>query len=260
MNTPLKPAVIVPFLASYLFVSCLVIVIPVSDRLRRAIRIRITSSFSRIALALLGLRIRVNGNTPLRPDHGGCLIVSNHLSYLDILIISSLVPSVFITSVELKRTPVLGVLARLGGSLFVERRSPSGLKREIEAISLVLAEGFPVVLFPEGTTSNGEDVQQFKNSLFDAAVLSGSDIFPLCLRYTKLNGKPITDANRDAVFYYGEMTFIRHLPRLLSQKSVEVDVTPLVTITAHAAVSRKELAKRAHEAISWAYRMEQEAG
>jgi len=221
-------------------------------------RVRNTSFFSKLALALLGIRVQVARGERLHANRGGHLVVSNHLSYVDVLIISSLVPSVFITSVELKRTFLLGALAWFGGCLFVERRKPSGLKREIKDIAHVLGQGFPVVLFPEGTTSNGDRVQQFKKALFDAAASTSSDIHPFCLRYTKINGESVTTRNRDAVFYYGGMTFFSHFPRLVSQKSIDVHVIPLKAIVAHADVSRKELAAQAHDAISAAYQARQE--
>jgi 1-acyl-sn-glycerol-3-phosphate acyltransferase len=253
MNTPFKIAAVTLLIVAYLSVSCVVSLLPVTVRLRRAMRIRTVSFFSKRILALLGIRVHVFDPERLRGNNGGRLAVSNHVSYVDVLVISSLLPAVFITSVELKRTLVLGTLARLGGSIFVERRNPSGLKREIRDIARALDQGFPVVLFPEGTTSNGDCVEQFKNSLFNAAVSAGSDILPFCLRYTKINGQPVTPGNRDAVFYYGGMTFFRHLPGLLSRKSVDVDVIPLGTITANADVSRKQLASLAHNAICAAY-------
>lgn len=260
MNMLLKIAGTVLFLIAYLLTSCFISIFPVSGKLRRSMRIQNTSFFSRLALALFGIRVHADHGERLHANSGGRLVVSNHLSYVDVLIISSLVPSTFITSVELKHTFLLGTLARFGGCLFVERRNPSGLKQEIADIKRVLDQGFPVVLFPEGTTSNGDGVRQFKNSLFDAAVSAGSDILPFCLRYTKINDDPVTDGNRDAVLYYGGTTFFNHLPRLLAQKSVDVEVSPLKTIAATSGTSRKELAAQAHDAICTAYQTRNGAG
>jgi lyso-ornithine lipid O-acyltransferase len=184
---------------------------------------------------------------------GGHLIVSNHLSYVDVLVISALVPSVFITSVELKNTALLGTLARLSGSIFVERRKPSGLKHEIEDIVFALGQGLPVVLFPEGTTSNGDRVQPFKNSLFDSAVIAQADIVPVCLRYTRANNKHIAPQNRDKIFYYGGAAFGKHLLRFLSLTSIDVEVVPLARIRIHPGRSRKDLAAETHKVISDAY-------
>jgi 1-acyl-sn-glycerol-3-phosphate acyltransferase len=220
---------------------------------KRTLVVRNTSLFARMALRLLGIRVHVKHADLLQKGSGGQLIISNHLSYIDVLVISSLMPAVFITSVEMKQTLLLGTLAKLGGSIFVERRKASGLKKEIESIVHVLGQGFSVVLFPEGTTSNGEQVQPFRNSLFDSAIRAGSSIFPLCLRYTKVNNRHITTENRDSVYYYGGMTFGEHLPRLLTLRTVDLEVHPLKTLRIPANASRKALALEAHEAINTAY-------
>ncbi len=254
MSAALKWLGITSVVFSYIVIAGVISILPVGAKLRRAMQIRNTSFFSRPILRVLGIRIHVKYPERLRANHHrGRLIVANHLSYTDIPVISFLIPSVFVTSIELGQTGLLGTLARFGGSLFVERRKPSGLKREIAAISHVLAEGFPVVLFAESTTSNGDQVQPFKNSLFDAAISSTVDILPVCLRYTEINGDAITSGNRDTVFYYGDETFFKHLPKLLSLKSVAVEVILMNTISAHAGTSRKELAVRAHDVISAAY-------
>jgi len=249
----LKSLVIVPLLLSYGVLSCAISLVPAGARTRRKLRTGSTPFFARWALILFGVRVHLKHHERLRRHAGGRLIVANHVSYADVLVIASLAPSVFITSVELKHTPLLGALARFGGCLFVERRKASGLKREIEDISKVLGQGFNVILFPEGTTSNGERVQPFKNSLFDAAVAARADVLPLCLRYTGINSKPVTNRNKDSIFYYGGVSFRKHFPRFLSLSSIDVHVLPLRALKVHGHASRKELAGEAHQAISAAY-------
>lgn len=247
---------IISIVLAYLLVSCGIMILPAGARLRRNFLTRNCSFASRRLLALLGIRMHVRHPERLQGRSSGALVVSNHVSYIDILVIASLAPSVFITSVELGSTPFLGMLARLGGSVFVERRKAFGLKKEIAVITRILEEGFTVVLFPEGTTSNGERVRPFKNSLFDSAVDARTNILPLCLRYTKINNYPVTAHNRDTVFYYGGETFSRHFPKLLALESVDIEAMPLKIIKAPANASRKELALEAHAAISTAYRAE----
>lgn len=243
----------VPVVIAYSAASLVITLCSVhADRRRRRL-LRNSSFFSTLTLALLGVRAATQGRKRLVHGSGGRLIVSNHLSYLDILILSSIMPSVFITSVELKNTPFLGMLARFGGSIFVERRSPSGLKDEIEMISQALRKGFAVVLFPEGTTTNGECVRPFKSSLLTAAVRAGADILPVCLRYKSVNGKKLGSDDRDLVFYYGGMSFFRHLLRLLTLNSVEAELTLLEPIPARPHHSRKQLAALAHKTVSAAY-------
>ena len=249
----LKVLGIAPLLIAYVLVAGVLVILPAGARLRRTFQINTSSFFSRLVLVLLGIHVHAKHCERLWTSDGSLLIVANHVSYIDVLVLASLAPSVFVTSKELGGTIFLGMLARLGGSMFVERRKASGLKHEIAMIARVLEAGFPVALFPEGTTSNGERIQPFKKSLFDAAVKAGADILPVCLRYTRVNGARITAANRDAVFYYGGTTFFQHFLRLLSLTTVEVEVTPLKLIRAQDIGSRKECAAQAHGAISAAY-------
>ena len=243
----------------YLLAAALITILPAGARLRRRYLTRNCSFASRILLAILEVRVHARHPERLRGKKAGVLVVANHVSYVDILVIASLMPSVFITSMELGATPLLGLLARMGGSVFVERRKAFGLKKEIAAIAGLLEQGFAVVLFPEGTTSNGERVRSFKNSLFDSAAAAHTPILPLCLRYTRINHGPVTASNRDSVFYYGGATFAGHFPKFVRLTSVDVRVMPLKTIIARGETSRKELALEAHEAISVAYERAAEA-
>jgi 1-acyl-sn-glycerol-3-phosphate acyltransferase len=237
----------------YLLASLAAFTLPVGARTRRVWMTGLVSFFSGLVLRLYGVRVTATGRRKLAPLHRGHLVVANHLSYVDVLVLASLAPAVFVTSIELRNTLLLGQLARLSGSLFVERRRMTGLKREIDAITVVLNQGFSVVLFPEGTTFNGDRVHPFKQSLLDAAVKAQCSILPVCLRYQRVNGLPLSAASRDAVLYYGGTSFFRHFPRFLTLQSVEVKISVLHPITANAEESRKHLALRAHEAISAEY-------
>jgi lyso-ornithine lipid O-acyltransferase len=237
----------------YLLASLAMCMLPVKARTRRTGMTRLVSFFAGLVLRLYGVRVAATGGRKLFPLRRGHLVVSNHMSYVDVLVIASLAPSVFVTSVELRNTPLLGQLARLSGSLFVERRKASGLKQEIDAIAAVLDQGFSVVLFPEGTTFNGDHVRPFKQSLLDAAVKADCSILPVCLRYERVNGQPLSAASRDTVLYYGGTTFFRHFPRFLTLRSVDVKISVLHPIHARADETRKHLAGRAHAAISAEY-------
>ncbi len=254
MRTLFKGLGMFSLVLSYIAASFFIRLIPLRKRNRRALLTKNSSFFAKQALSVLGIDVTVEGREKL-PVRGEIrLIVSNHLSSLDILVLLSLLPAVFVTSVELKNRLLTGMIARCGGSIFVERRSVASLKKEINEISRVLKEGCPVVVFPEGTTSNGERMMPFKNSLFDAAIRSPAKILPLCLRYRKVNSEEVTAQNRDSVFYHGGVTFVRHALKVLSLKSIEVKVVALETIPVHGQTSRKQLAATAHRAISTAYR------
>ena len=197
-------ALVILFL--YVTVSLSLLAATPGGKKRRYRLARVTSFCSHLIVQALGLRVAIEGQHDVNAA-AGRLLVANHVSYTDVLAICSVMPCVFVTSVELKNTFFLGQLARLSGSLFVERRRPSGLKEEIEAISRVLAEGLSVVIFPEGTTSDGSRVMPFRKPLFDAAVRAGAGIIPVCLRYVAVNGAPLSPSSRDSVFYYGGIGF-----------------------------------------------------
>ncbi len=253
MRTIIKMAGIIPLLIIYLLSASMLAVLPVDKRLRRRLQTRYSAAYSRIILRIINVRVRVHHRERIQGHDRGLLIVANHVSYVDIFIIASLRPTAFITSVELGSTLFLGILARLGGCLFVERRKASGLKREIAMIADILGQGFTIALFPEGTTSNGETVHAFRNSLFESAITTNTEILPVCIRYTGANNKPITHENRDSVFYYGGTTIFQHIPKLLALSSVDVEVFPLKTIRIQDTTTRKDLAAEAHNAIRDTY-------
>ena len=255
MRIILKAVAIVLILSLYALVSLCIMALPA----KRARKLeRLTGNvmfFARLGLRVLSVRMVVRRlkRKGLRRHRTHYLIISNHLTYVDILVVASLMPSVFITSVELRQTFPLGMFAWLGGCLFVERRSPAGLKREIEAIAEVLAQGTSVVLFPEGTTSNGDTVRPFKNSLITAALTTGTSLLPVCIRYRAADGQQVDTSNRDSLYYYGGTTFFQHLPRFLALRSIDVECVVLRPIATHQNQSRKELATRAYQMISAAY-------
>jgi len=255
MRAIVKTLFVLLLLSLYALVALGIMALP-ATRSRRLERLTGNSSFfARLGLRVLGIRVHARRlkRKGLRKRRTNHLIISNHLSYVDILVIASLMPSVFITSVELKQTFPLGLFAWLGGCLFVERRSRAGLKREIGEIEEVLTQGTSVTLFPEGTTSNGETVRTFKKSLITAAITTGTSLLPVCIRYRTVNGQPMNSENRDSVYYYGETTFFEHLPRLLALKTIQVECVMLRPISTHQHHSRKDLAARAHALISAAY-------
>lgn len=189
---------------------------------------KITSFFSKIILKVLRIEVDIKNYENLSKGEGNYFIVSNHLSYIDIFVISSLIPSIFIASVdEVEDKFLVGTLAKFGGSVFVDRRNRAKLTEEIETISDMLRDGLNVVLFPEGTTSNGDRVLSFKTSLLTPAVRSNIDILPICVKYLKVNGENLNAKNRDLVFYYGDMTFFKHFWGVLLLKSVEMELIGL---------------------------------
>lgn len=153
------------------------------------------------------------------------LIVSNHLSYLDILCFSSIAPCIFVSKSEVKGWPVFGRLATNGGTIYIDRESKADAHRVAKQIEDALRGGIRVVLFPEGTSSDGSDVLRFHAPLFESAVRAGVTITPAALLYEMSDGDPAQD-----VCYWGDMTFGSHFLRLLSKGDVRANIrigTPL---------------------------------
>ena len=202
----------------------------------------------------LGIRVSLQGRGNGIGNDKSMLILSNHLSYTDIFVISSIFPASFIASVdEVKSDLLLGKATELSGGYFVERRSRSGLRSEIEAISEILDLGINVALFPEGTTSKGDRVLPFKTPLLSIAEKAGVEILPLCIKYTRIDGEALTEKNRDLICYYGDMKFFDHLFKLLSVKSVDAELMLLDRIDPRTARSRKEMARSVYDMINSAY-------
>jgi len=220
-------------------------------------RMRLTSFFSKLMKKNFGVTARIDKSGSGYSEEKAYLILSNHLSYLDIFLLFSEFPACFIASVdEVKETFLLGRATELSGGFFVERRNRTNLRSEIESIADILRMGLNVVLFPEGTTSSGEQVLPFKVPLLSVAQKAGVEILPVCIRYTKINGEEIGRHNRDLVYYYGDMEFFTHADTLLTVKSIDAELRILDPVDASSSSSRKDLAFELHNIISSAYRGE----
>lgn len=180
------------------------------------------------------------------------LAVANHVSYTDIILLSSLESYSFITSVEMGNNFFLGNITRLGGSLFTNRKNPVGLKQEIENFSQAIKDGNKVVLFAESTSTDGRDVRPFKSSLFQVALSADCPILPICIKYKSIDGKPIDDSNRDLVCWYGDMTFAPHFMKLLNRQ-ISAEITFLDPVYEVAGKTRQQLSESVYRQIHDCY-------
>jgi 1-acyl-sn-glycerol-3-phosphate acyltransferase len=168
--------------------------------------------FNKIFVFILGIKICLSGEKEILGSKG-VFFVSNHLSYIDGIAISSLVPLVFIGRSDLRSWPIFGILSSLSYTIFVDRVSPSNIHNEIERI-----------LFPEGTSTDGSKLLPFKSSFFTVAVHTECPVVPLAVKYKKINGQNINERNKDLVYWYGEMDFIPHLFRVLGLNKIELEI------------------------------------
>lgn len=181
-----------------------------------AAKSEILSRWSARVLSILGLQFSVIG--PI-PGHG--LIASNHLSYLDILVFSAAAPCLFVSKSEVKSWPLVGWVASLTGSVFVDRSSRGQTDSVRPRMQERLQAGARLILFPEATSSDGNMLLPFHSSLFQAAVDASAPITAACISYEFPVGDG--DPRRDAC-YWGEMTMFPHLIKLLTKSSVQANL------------------------------------
>ena len=176
----------------------------------------------------------------LRRESRPALIVSNHLSYLDVVLIGSLSPAIFVAKQEVAGWPLLGWLVQLGGTLFLERGSTASSVRCLYRVCRLLRSGQSVAVFPEGTTSEGRELSTFHPFFLAAAIRSRREILPLTVRVDSIEGQEIDDHQVRAFSWVGDDDFLPHFWNLLTLREVEVRVvihTPLL-------VSRQDRAVR----------------
>lgn len=211
---------------------------------------RFPGRYHRLVCALFGIRIRVVG----KPVTGqGVLLLANHTGWADILIFSAATPLSFVAKAEVARWPFFGTLARLQRTVFVarERRSTTGEARDV--IRERLLAGETLLLFPEGTSHDGNRVLPFKSALLGAAeaVMAGGKhvvVQPVSAAFTGLHGLPMGRENRPLFAWYGDMEMVPHLWEAILAGPLDV------VVQFHAPMSldemdRKTLAVRARQVI-----------
>jgi lyso-ornithine lipid O-acyltransferase len=179
-------------------------------------RARWTQASARGILTSLGIAYRIEGVPPTRG-----LVVSNHLSYVDILVLSAAMPCFFVAKIEIGGWPFFGKAARCGGTIFVDRSSLASAQSVAEQMSerLKLPIPVPVLLFPEGTSTDGSQVIRFHSRLIDPATSLGVPITTAAVRYKIEDG-----TEERELCWYGDETFPNHLWKVLGVAGFEADV------------------------------------
>lgn len=208
---------------------------------------RLPRWWHRVMCRIIGLKVRVNGHlSPERP----LLLVANHVSWKDILVLGSVADVVFIAKSEVRSWPVLGWLARLQRSVFVEREVRRKTGIQISDVSSRLISGEVVVLFAEGTTSDGNRVMPFNSSLFGAASAAlpfapdgKVHIQPVSIAYTGIHGMPMGRYHRPVAGWPGDVALGPHLLRVIRDGALDVDVVFSDAVPFDATTNRKNTAR-----------------
>ncbi len=238
---------------AFLYVTLTVALIPVQAvalLLRLPLSRRLPMWYHRICCRLLGIRLEVFGRrSRARPT----LFVANHTSYLDIAIYGALIPGSFVAKAEVAKWPLFGLLAKLQRSVFVDRRvrtshvQASEIGRRLEARD-------SMILFPEGTSDDGNRVFPFKSALFAVAEMKprGNPLVvqPVSLTYSRLDGIPIGRHLRPFFAWYGDMDLISHASQLIGLGRLTATVSFHDPVTIEEFESRKALSAYCYETIA----------
>jgi 1-acyl-sn-glycerol-3-phosphate acyltransferase len=188
-------------------------------------------------LRSMGIRYRVEGQPPTSG-----LVVANHLSYLDILILSAAMPCFFVAKAEIDSWPYFGKAARGGGTLFIDRSSLASAERVSALISERLKLPVPVLFFPESTSTDGSSVLRFHSRLFEPAIASGAPTTATTIRYVIEDGTPERE-----LCWYGDESFLPHLLKTLNTPGFFAEVR---FGEPHTYTHRRVAAARTHDEIA----------
>ena len=219
--------------------TAFVLLLP-APRLRRPARNAIFRVWARICLRIIGGRVRVEGTPPRAPF----LLVCNHLGYVDVPVLAACTDAWFIAKMEMRSWPLVGVLCRSVGTIFIDRQLGRDLLRVNRLIEDVLGAGYGVVLFPEGTSTQGFGVRRFRTSLLDHPARTGMPVHAAALTYGTAPGEPPAHLS---VCWWGDAPLFAHAQRLFELRRFDVVVRfgPEAVI----AGDRKELAAKLHREV-----------
>ncbi|MGH6612354.1 MAG: lysophospholipid acyltransferase family protein [Burkholderiaceae bacterium] len=249
MRWLLAPVRAVIFCAHVLLgVAIVLLIFPFANQRARN---RINRKWSRVLVALCGARLKQTGFPIPAPVADGIdstsigrLALSNHISWLDIFAINAVLMSRFVAKAEIGKWPLLGALVSGGGTLYIER----GRRHAVAAMNKTVCEhlklGETVVVFAEGTTTDGNDLLPFHSNLIAPAIDVGAPVWPIAIKYTE-GGERST-----AAAFIGEMGLLTSLARILVAKKLAVEVSVLSPIATTDAPNRHAIARAARDAIA----------
>jgi 1-acyl-sn-glycerol-3-phosphate acyltransferase len=201
----------------------------------------------------LNIRIAVEGERD-RLESGSNFIVSNHLGYVDGIVLGSIFPVIYVSKKEVRRWPLIGQWTALCGTVFVDRKRRDKIPLLVEEIARKIKEKANILNFPEGTSTNGERLLPFQPAPFAAALRARTTVVPVTLTYSRIDDQPLSAANRDQIYWYGDMEFAPHFWNLLALRSIEVSVKVHPHIeTSHYkndSLGRKQLSQACYDYIS----------
>ena len=241
------------FLKFFVFVFLTIVLIFLKTFLELFIKSKkqkIIQIFHKLLLWFININVEVAGKSDL--NNVPKLYVSNHLSYLDIPVLGSTVNGRFIAKNEISNWPIIGNLSKVGNTIFINRNL-SFLKTNRSMILDYISRGDNVILFPEGTTSDGIRVLSFKSSLLASLEKKNILIQPIVINYKSINGLPLNRWLKPIIAWYGDMDFKPHLINILKLFSIKVKITFLPPLNGKDFTNRKHMTYTLHHAIDSFY-------
>ncbi|MDC0126980.1 1-acyl-sn-glycerol-3-phosphate acyltransferase [Methylophilaceae bacterium] len=193
-------------------------------------------------LKIFNVNLIVNKNLKKILRKKNYLIVSNHISWLDIFVINSICPVTFVSKYSVSKWPFIGWLAKATDTIFIDRSRISKIKETTIKIEHHLENKGSIFMFPEGTSTNGLSVLPFKSNLFQSAINTNSDILPIGIQYQHKN------KFTSAPSYIGDMSLVDSVLNLIKLEKIDAKITILSPISKNR--SRKLLAKKAYQIIN----------
>jgi 1-acyl-sn-glycerol-3-phosphate acyltransferase len=206
-------------------------------------RRELASRWAQDLLVILAIRLECEGKVPEAPETGA-LVAANHVSWVDVFAIGAVRHTRFVAKSEIRDWPLAGMIAARAGTLFVHRARRHDTGRIANQVKEALAEGDCVGLFPEGTTTEGDQLLKFHSSLFEPAVAHGARVHPVALRYLHADGT----ACRAAAFV-GELTFAQSLGLVIRTREMVVRVAFADPVDP-AGLNRREVAAETHARVA----------
>jgi 1-acyl-sn-glycerol-3-phosphate acyltransferase len=227
------------FLVSHVLSACVqCLVLPV---LPYSARSRLVHWWSKNLLAIFSIDLIVHGPQELFTHKKSSLVVSNHISWIDIHVINAISPVIFVAKSDVASWPIFGWVARKIGTIFIVREKLSDIKRVLNLMHQYLSQNKKICIFPEGTSTDGKTVLNFRSNLFQAAINANVDVLPICIQY-KEGGQ-----YSDVTAFIGDMGLVDSIKKMMGSSKIEVHVHILDPISE--LDTRHNLASQAHQHI-----------
>ncbi len=200
-------------------------------------------------VSIFGIKVKISGKI----DNKNILYVANHISYLDVFILGAFVKGIFVAKLEIKNWPLINKISALGRTIYVNRSKILSIKEQINILENYLKKKENLILFPEGTSSDGSKVLPFKSSLFsltEIEKLREYKVQPVSISYSKIDGMPVEKKFRPFFAWFGNMDLISHAWKFLGLGLSEVDIKFHKPIKFNKFKDRKEASKVCQNIIS----------